>query len=61
MSDARIDIVLIAGGIVLWIAVFVASASGKMGVSGRVSDTLLALIAAAVAYGLWRAWRRRSR
>jgi uncharacterized membrane protein YeaQ/YmgE (transglycosylase-associated protein family) len=60
MPDARIDIVLIAGGIAAWIAVFVASAQGKMGVSNRVSDTLLALIAALVGYGIWRAWRRRA-
>ena len=60
VAHARIDIVLIAGGIAAWIAVFVTSAKGKMGVSDRVSDTLLAVIAAVVAYGIWRAWRRRA-
>jgi len=58
MSGARIDIVLIAGGLVAWIAVFAASWHGKLGVSGRVSDTILALLAAVILYGLWRTWRR---
>jgi hypothetical protein len=61
MSDTRIDTILIAGGVIAWVAVFVASWHGKLGVSGRVSDTILALLAAVILYGLWRAWRRRSR
>lgn len=61
MPDARIDSIVIAGGIFLWIGIFVASAQGKLHVSGLVSDGLLAVLAVFIAYRLWRVYRRWSR
>ena len=58
MSDTRIDTLVIAGGLLLWVAIFVASWQGKLGVSGRVSDGLLVLVAGVIAYRFWRMYRR---
>jgi hypothetical protein len=59
MSDLRMDIAVIAGGLLAWIGIFVASAQGRLGVSGLVSDGLLLLVAALIAHRAWRLYRRR--
>ena len=61
MSDTRIDIILITVGLLVWVGIFVASWQGKLGVSGLVSDGLLALVGIAVGYRFWRMVRRWSR
>jgi membrane protein implicated in regulation of membrane protease activity len=61
MSGARIDAVVIAGLFLAWIGVFVASSQGRLHVSGLASDGLLAVLAALIAYRLWRMVRRRGR
>jgi membrane protein implicated in regulation of membrane protease activity len=58
MSQARIDAVVIAGLIFVWIGIFVASSQGKSHVSGLASDGLLAVLAVLIAYRLWRVYRR---
>ncbi len=57
MPDTRIDAVVIAGGILLWIGIFVASWHGMLGVSGRVTDTVLASLAFLIGYRIWRVCR----
>jgi membrane protein implicated in regulation of membrane protease activity len=61
MSDTRIDAIVIAGGLLAWIGIFVMSAQGKLHVSGTVSDGVLALLAILIAWRLWRVVRHRSR
>jgi hypothetical protein len=57
MSDVRIEILAIAAGLIVWIGIFVASWHGKLGVSGLVSDGLLAFLALVIAYRSWRLYR----
>ena len=61
MSGARIDAVIIAAGLLVWAGIFAASWQGTLGVSGKVSDGLLALVAALIAWRIWHAYRRRGR
>ncbi|MBA2587114.1 MAG: hypothetical protein H0U98_00645 [Alphaproteobacteria bacterium] len=61
MSESRSDTLVIAGGLLAWPSLFAASAQGKLHVSGMVSDGLLAVLAALIAYRLWRACRRGGR
>jgi hypothetical protein len=60
MSQARIDAMVIAGALLAWIGVFLASAQGLLHVSWMVSDGLLALLALVIAHRLWRVWRRKN-
>jgi hypothetical protein len=53
------EIFLIAAALVAWVAIFWASAAGLLHVSWMVSDGLLALPGAGIAYCLWRLYRRR--
>jgi hypothetical protein len=59
MSGVRTEIILIAAGLMAWVAIFMASAQGLLHVGGMVSDGVLAILAAAIGYCLWRVWRRR--
>lgn len=61
MSQGRFDAAIIIGGVVAFAAIFAAAAQGLLHISGKISDSLLALIAALVLYRLWCVWRRRSR
>lgn len=61
MPDTRFDTILITGALLAWVGIFVASAQGKLHVSGLVSDGLLAVLAVFIAYRLWRVCRRWSR
>ena len=56
MSAGRFAWVLIIGGILAWAGIFLASAHGLLHVSGKISDTVLALLAILIAYQLWRIW-----
>ncbi len=58
MSKTRLDGLVIMACLVAWIAVFVASAHGALGVSGKVSDGILAVLAVIAAHRLWRIYRR---
>jgi hypothetical protein len=59
MADSRVEIIVIAAGLVAWAAIFWASAGGLLPVSWIVSDGLLALLAAGIGYCFWRVYRRR--
>ena len=61
MSDFRFEIAVIAGVLLVWIGIFAASWQGKLGVSGTVSDGLLALLGVIILYRLWRLCRRLGR
>jgi hypothetical protein len=54
MPDIRFELALIAAGLIGWAAIYMASAQGMLHVSWMVSDGLLALLMAFIA---WRAWR----
>ncbi len=58
MLEARIDAIVILGGLIAWAGIFVASSQGKLHVSSLVSDGLLAVLALLIAYRLWRVYRR---
>jgi hypothetical protein len=57
MADSRIEMLMVVLGLVAWIGIFAASWQGKLGVSGTVSDGLLAILGALIAYRLWRLYR----
>jgi hypothetical protein len=59
MSKTRIDIIVLAGCLAAWVGIFVASWHGKLGVSGKISDSLLAFLALMIVHRLWRIYRRR--
>ncbi len=58
MLEARIDAIVILGGLIAWAGIFAAAAQGKLHVSSLVSDGLLAVLALLIAYRLWRVYRR---
>ena len=59
MADSRVEIIVIAAGLVTWAAILRASVGGLPPVSWIVSDAVPALVAAGIGCCLWRLYRRR--